>query len=54
VPLWKAEKFDPDPLMRRFVQAGARYFVDQAMHHDNFDNFGSRYNRWNSVNVGPT
>lgn len=53
VPLWKAEKFDPAALMSLFVDAGARYFVGQAMHHDNFDNFDSRHNRWNAVNVGP-
>lgn len=53
VPLWKAENFDPDGLMRLFVEAGAKYFVGQAMHHDNFDNFDSKHNRWNSVNVGP-
>ena len=53
VPLWRAEKFDPEGLMRLFVQAGAQYFVGQAMHHDNFDNFDSAHNRWNSVNIGP-
>ena len=53
VPLWKAEKFDPDGLMRLFVDAGAKYFVGQAMHHDNFDNFDSAHNRWNSINIGP-
>ena len=53
VQLWKADKFDPEALMRRFVQAGAKYFVGQAVHHDNFDNFASRHNQWNSVNIGP-
>ncbi len=53
VPLWKAEKFDPKGLMQLFVDAGARYFMGQAMHHDNFDNFDSAHNRWNSVNIGP-
>jgi alpha-L-fucosidase len=53
VPQWKAEKFDPDALMRLFVAAGGKYFVGQAMHHDNFDNFDSQHNRWNSVNIGP-
>ncbi len=38
--------------MRRFVQAG-QYFVGQAMHHDNFDNFDSAHNPWNSTKVGP-
>ncbi len=46
-------RFDPDGLMRRFVQAGAKYFVAQAMHHDNFDNFDSRHHRWNAVRIGP-
>lgn len=53
IPLWKAEAFDPAALMDLYVQAGARYFVAQAMHHDNFDNFDSAHNRWNSVNMGP-
>jgi len=53
VPLWKAEKFDPEGLMQLFVDAGAKYFVGQAMHHDNFDNFDSEHNPWNSVNIGP-
>ena len=51
--LWRAENFDPDALMARYHRAGARYFVAQAMHHDHFFNFPSRYNRMNSVNVGP-
>jgi alpha-L-fucosidase len=53
VALWKAEKFDPLGLMDLFVQAGAKYFCGQAMHHDNFDNFDSTHNPWNSVKVGP-
>jgi len=53
VRLWKAESFDPAGLMELFAAAGARYFVAQAMHHDNFDNFDSAHNPWNSVNVGP-
>lgn len=52
--LWKAEKFDPTALMELFVRAGAKYFVAQAMHHDNFDNFDSKYQpRFNSVAMGP-
>jgi alpha-L-fucosidase len=50
---WKAERFDPDELMERFVAAGARYFVAQAVHHDNFFNYESDLHRWNSVKVGP-
>jgi len=51
--LWKAEHFDPDHLMSLYYRAGARYFVAQAMHHDHFFNYGSKINRFNSVNVGP-
>jgi alpha-L-fucosidase len=53
VKLWKAEKFDPDALMDRYVKAGARYFVGQAMHHDHFFNYPSKLNRFNSAQVGP-
>jgi len=50
---WRAENFDPDELMQLFVEAGARYFVGQAMHHDNFFNYDSAIHDWNSVKVGP-
>jgi alpha-L-fucosidase len=53
VKLWKAENFDPAELMDLYVEAGAKYFVGQAMHHDNFDNFDSKYNEWNSTKIGP-
>jgi alpha-L-fucosidase len=53
IPLWKAEKFDPEALMGLYVAAGARYFVAQAVHHDNFDNWNSKHHRWNAVNFGP-
>jgi alpha-L-fucosidase len=53
VQLWKAEQFDPESLMEVFVAAGAKYFVAQAAHHDNFHNWNSTYHRWNSVNMGP-
>ncbi|MCC7492990.1 MAG: alpha-L-fucosidase [Fimbriimonadaceae bacterium] len=51
--LWKAEQFDPAGLMKLYKQAGARYFVGQAMHHDHFFNYASQLNRFNSVQVGP-
>lgn len=50
---WRAENFDPEELMQLFVAAGARYFVGQAMHHDNFFNYASAIHPWNSVKVGP-
>jgi alpha-L-fucosidase len=50
---WKAEKWDPAALLQRFKNAGAKFLVSMACHHDNFDNFNSKYQPWNSVNVGP-
>jgi alpha-L-fucosidase len=51
--LWKAEKFNPDELMELYVKAGAKYFVAQAMHHDNFFNYESKVNPFNSAKIGP-
>jgi len=51
--LWKAEKFEPEELMKLYYKAGARYFVGQAMHHDHFFNYPSKLNRFNSMQVGP-
>ncbi len=53
VKLWKAEHFDPEHLMKLYVEAGAKYFCAQAVHHDNFDNWNSAHNPWNAVNIGP-
>ncbi len=53
IQLWKAQNFDPDRLMALYKDAGAKYFVAQANHHDNFDNWDSKYHEWNSVNYGP-
>lgn len=53
VEMWKAERFEPELLMDLFVEAGAKYFVAQGAHHDNFHNWNSRHHRWNSVNMGP-
>ncbi len=51
--LWTAEKWDPEKLMALYKRAGAKYFVALANHHDNFDAYNSKYQPWNSVNVGP-
>jgi alpha-L-fucosidase len=53
IPLWKAELFDPPALIRRYVAAGAKYFVSMGVHCDNFDLWNSRGHRWNSVKMGP-
>lgn len=53
IPLWKAEKWDPEKLMELYKKAGAKYFVSMATHHDNFFLWNSTLNKWNSVNTGP-
>ena len=50
---WRAEHWRPEELLDLYVKAGARYFVSLANHHDNFDNFASRYHAWNSTKIGP-
>lgn len=51
--LWHAEHWDPEKLITLYQRAGAQYFVALANHHDNFDCWDSKYQPWNSVNLGP-
>ncbi len=52
IPLWKAEKFDPDAWLRLFQEAGVRYFTPIATFHDGFDIWDSPHS-FNAVNMGP-
>lgn len=53
IPLWKAERWDPEALMALYKKAGAKYFVSMGTHHDNFFLWDSKIHRWNSVDMGP-
>ena len=53
IPMWKAERWDPDQLMKLYKRVGAKYFVSMGTHHDNFFLWNSQIHRWNSVNMGP-
>ncbi|MEO6548990.1 MAG: alpha-L-fucosidase [Ferruginibacter sp.] len=53
IPNWKAEKFDADYLLALYKRAGAKYFMTMGVHHDNFDLWNSKHNKWNAVNMGP-
>jgi alpha-L-fucosidase len=53
IPLWKAERWDPDKLMELYKKTGAKYFVSMATHHDNFFLWDSKIHKWNAVNMGP-
>ncbi len=53
LPLFKAEKWDPDKLVERYKRCGAKYFFVLGNHHDNYDLWNSKYQPWNSMNIGP-
>jgi len=50
---WNPTKLDPAKLTKIYQDAGARFLMIQGVHHDNFDLWNSRYQPWNSVNIGP-
>jgi alpha-L-fucosidase len=50
---WVIDRWKPNELMDLYVEMGTRYFMAMGDHHDNFDCFDSKYQPWNSVNVGP-
>jgi alpha-L-fucosidase len=50
---WRAQNWDPEKLVALYQRAGAQYIFAMANHHDNFDNWDSKYQPWNSVKVGP-
>lgn len=52
IPLFKAEKWDPDALVKFVKDNGARFIMPVACHHDNFDMYDS-FHPWNSMKMGP-
>ncbi|NND98035.1 MAG: alpha-L-fucosidase [Pirellulaceae bacterium] len=53
IPEFKAEKFDPSTWAKLFKQAGARYVIPVAEHHDGFPMYDCSYTRWNASQMGP-
>lgn len=53
IPLFKAENWNPDKLVALYKKIGAQYFFALGNHHDNMDLWDSKYQPWNSVNMGP-
>lgn len=53
LPLFKADHWDPDKLVAFYKKIGAQYFFALGNHHDNFDLWDSKYQPWNSKNIGP-
>ncbi|MDP4612097.1 MAG: alpha-L-fucosidase [Opitutales bacterium] len=52
IPLFTAENWDPDALVRFCKENGARFIMPVATHHDNFDMYDSSH-PWNSADMGP-
>ena len=50
---WNPTKLDPAALTKIYQAAGARFLMIQGVHHDNYDMWNSKYQPWNSVNIGP-
>jgi Alpha-L-fucosidase len=53
VPMFKAEHFDADAWAALFKEAGARYVVPVAEHHDGFAMYDSKLSDWTAVKKGP-
>lgn len=53
LPLFKAEKWNPEALVEKYKRCGAQYFFVLGNHHDNYDLWDSKYQPWNSMNIGP-
>ncbi len=53
IPLFKAENFNADEWAELFDQAGAKYVVPVAEHHDGFQMYRSEISHWNAWEMGP-
>jgi alpha-L-fucosidase len=53
VPMFKAEHFDPAAWARLFKDAGAKYVVPVAEHHDGFAMYDSGLSDWTAAKMGP-
>jgi len=53
IPMFTADKWDPNEWCSLFKSAGAKYVVPVAEHHDGFSMWDSSINRWNAKRMGP-
>jgi alpha-L-fucosidase len=53
LPLFKAEKFDPEAWADLFEKAGARFAGPVTEHADGFAMWDSKLTRWNAAQMGP-
>ena len=53
IPMFKAERYDPEAWAALFQEAGARYVVPVGEHHDGFPLYASSHTRWDASEMGP-
>ena len=53
IPMFTAEKFDPNAWAELFKRAGARYVIPTAEHSDGWANWDSDLTRWDAMDMGP-
>ena len=53
IPMFKAERFDPAAWARLFKDAGIKYVVPVAEHHDGFAMYDSGLSDWTAAKMGP-
>ena len=53
IPMFKAEKFDPDEWAGLFKKAGAQFAGPVGEHHDGFAMWDSEFTEWNAARIGP-
>ncbi len=53
IPLFTAERFDPDYWANLFRRAGAQFVVPVAEHHDGFALYDCGFSEWSAARMGP-
>jgi alpha-L-fucosidase len=53
IPMFKAKKYDPQAWADLFAEAGARYVMPVAEHHDGFQMYRSDLSHYNAYEMGP-
>jgi alpha-L-fucosidase len=53
IPMFTCSNWDPNAWAELFKQAGAKYVILTAIHHDGFALWNSKVNPWNAVRMGP-
>ena len=53
IPMFKAERWDPDAWAQLCEDSGAKFFTITGMHHDGFAMYDSQYTKFDSMDMGP-